>query len=148
MKENLVEKAYQLISEMIFRYQLAPGAKVSDYSLSKDLGISRTPIREALQILVADELLEFDGSKYKVPEITIERVDSIYDARLQIQVGIIKLAMEKGVSQENLSYLRSELKKEAESLAAGNIHESISHDLEFNRSLCLLCKNPYLIKYY
>lgn len=148
MKKNLVEQSYSIISNMIFQYQIAPGTRVSDYLLSKQLGISRTPIRTAIQILVADELLEPDGIKYKVPEITLERIDQVYDARIHIQVGVMKLAMEKGISKDALQKLRDEISEEVECLKSGNIYQSIEHDLNFNRMLCLMCGNPFLIRYY
>ena len=148
MQKNLVEKSYNLISDMIFRYQLAPGAKVSDYVLSKSLGISRTPIRSAMQMLLADELLVSEGSHFKVPEITVRRVDEVYDARLSIQTGLIRIAMKNGIEPSDICELRREIDAEEECFARGDIYSSIEHDLKFNRKLSIMCGNPFLIKYY
>ena len=55
--ESLTEKAYRLIEELIVTLQIAPGAVVSEASLSARLGIGRTPIREALQRLARERLV-------------------------------------------------------------------------------------------
>lgn len=47
-------RAYQMIEEMIVSTKLAPGAKVSEKTLSDTIGLGRTPIREALQRLAAE----------------------------------------------------------------------------------------------
>ncbi|RWR28382.1 GntR family transcriptional regulator [Sinirhodobacter populi] len=55
--ENQVETAYQQIEDLIVSMELEPGARVSEVSLMTRLGIGRTPIREALLRLAADQLL-------------------------------------------------------------------------------------------
>lgn len=59
--ETQAQRAYRLIEEMIITLQLPPGKKISETSLSKRLGLGRTPIREALQ------RLSFEGTVYIVP---------------------------------------------------------------------------------
>jgi DNA-binding GntR family transcriptional regulator len=54
---SLAEKAYRAIEERIVRLELAPGKLISEASLSKALGIGRTPIREALQRLAAERMV-------------------------------------------------------------------------------------------
>jgi DNA-binding GntR family transcriptional regulator len=49
--ETLTEQAYNRLEEMIVTLTLAPGAVLSEQALSAELGIGRTPIREALQRL-------------------------------------------------------------------------------------------------
>lgn len=60
-RETQAQLAYRLIEEMIITLQLPPGKKISETSLSKRLGLGRTPIREALQ------RLSFEGTIYIVP---------------------------------------------------------------------------------
>lgn len=59
--ETQAQLAYRLIEEMIITLQLPPGKKISETSLSKKLGLGRTPIREALQ------RLSFEGTIHIVP---------------------------------------------------------------------------------
>lgn len=55
--ETLTEQAYNRLEEMIVTLKLAPGAILSEQTLSGDLGIGRTPIREALQRLAREGLV-------------------------------------------------------------------------------------------
>jgi DNA-binding GntR family transcriptional regulator len=55
--ETLTDQAYNRLEEMIVTLRLAPGAVLSEQSLSADLGIGRTPIREALQRLAIEGLV-------------------------------------------------------------------------------------------
>jgi DNA-binding GntR family transcriptional regulator len=55
--ETLTDQAYNRLEEMIVTLELAPGAILSEQALSADLGIGRTPIREALQRLAREGLV-------------------------------------------------------------------------------------------
>jgi len=59
MKENQIEKAYRLIFDMIFKYQLPPKVLVSNFTLSKTLGMSRIPNHYENIIEALDYNLEF-----------------------------------------------------------------------------------------
>lgn len=54
---TMTDQAYAIIEEMIVTLQLDPGAVLSETTLSEDLGIGRTPIREALQRLAREGLV-------------------------------------------------------------------------------------------
>ena len=54
---TMTDQAYAIIEEMIVTLQLDPGAVLSETALSEDLGIGRTPIREALQRLAREGLI-------------------------------------------------------------------------------------------
>src|SRR5579864_6231704 len=56
-QESLTERAYRALEELIVTLQLAPGTVVSEASLAQRLGIGRTPIREALQLLAREKLV-------------------------------------------------------------------------------------------
>lgn len=55
--QSLTDKAYQRVEEMIVTLQLPPGSAISEFTLSKRLGMSRTPVGEALQRLAREGLV-------------------------------------------------------------------------------------------
>jgi DNA-binding GntR family transcriptional regulator len=55
--DSLTARAYSLLEEMICTLQLPPGTPVSEAELSSQLGIGRTPVREAMQRLARERLL-------------------------------------------------------------------------------------------
>jgi len=56
--ENLDQKAYQILKTMIMDRQLLPGEKISQEKLAEDLGISRTPLINALKFLEKEKLVQ------------------------------------------------------------------------------------------
>jgi DNA-binding GntR family transcriptional regulator len=56
--ENLDQKVYQIIKDMIMNRQLLPGEKIRQESLASELGISRTPLVSALKFLEQEKLVE------------------------------------------------------------------------------------------
>ena len=77
----LVDQAYEDIKNMICNFELIPGQIVSDFTLSKKMGMSRTPIRQALQKLEGDDLIVDAGAgkSYQVSPITEDGIIDLFD---------------------------------------------------------------------
>ena len=74
--ERLTDRAYRELEELIVTLQLEPNAVLSETALSQDLGIGRTPIREALQRLARDGLVMIRPRKgILVSEINPQKQD-------------------------------------------------------------------------
>lgn len=58
MKTDVATQAYEYIKHRILTFQLSPGVKISDEEIARRLGSSRTPVREALQRLAEQGLVE------------------------------------------------------------------------------------------
>ena len=56
--ENLDQKAYSILKDMITERKLLPGQKIPQEKLARDLGISRTPLVNALKFLEQEKLVE------------------------------------------------------------------------------------------
>lgn len=80
---------------MILELHLPPGSSVSEVKLSKELGISRTPVREALSRLVIEGLVISEGSRKRVYVLTREEMREIFDLKLAIEPYMAKLAAER-----------------------------------------------------
>ena len=77
---SLTEKAYQAISGAIARLELKPGETLTQDRLAKWLGISRTPVREALRRLEQDGLIQnVPGRGLIVTELTIKDVEDLLE---------------------------------------------------------------------
>jgi DNA-binding GntR family transcriptional regulator len=80
--ENLDQKVYQVIKEMIMNRQLLPGEKIPQESLASELGISRTPLVSALKFLEQEKLVEARPRRgYFVRLFTKEEMLSIFELR-------------------------------------------------------------------
>ncbi|MBT9776834.1 FCD domain-containing protein [Clostridium sp. MCC353] len=149
-KVSLVEEAYEKIKQKICDFELYPGQEISDFTLSKELGMSRTPIRQALGQLENDGLI-FDGGQgrgYIVCEITEEEIRDIFAARECIETMSLKLAMEQGIKEESFAYLEKINRQMEEMDQKGNIKRQFYFDQQFHNYLVLLSGNKRLIRFY
>jgi DNA-binding GntR family transcriptional regulator len=78
-KQNLVEKVVQYLTREILSDRLRPNQRISEAAVSKELGISRSPVREALRILERDGLVKQSGNRgVVVADVTPEEADELY----------------------------------------------------------------------
>ncbi len=79
---NLDQKAYEIIKSMIINREILPGDKIPQEKLAKDLGISRTPLVNALKYLEHDKLVEAKPRRgFFVRLFTIQEMVSIFELR-------------------------------------------------------------------
>ncbi len=79
-KETLAVQIAQYVSDKIIRSEWKPGEKIQEERIAQELGVSRSPVREALRILVKDRLVELvPRHGARVTEMTPTFVDSLFD---------------------------------------------------------------------
>lgn len=97
------QRAYGFLREKLIAGELPPGSRLSDVALSKEIGISRTPVREAINQLASEDLVELiphNGAFVKVPD---EReLIELYDLRQLLETFAVTRAASM-ISEENLS---------------------------------------------
>ena len=90
---NISEQAYLHIKESLLKSGVYVGQKIPHQELGQKLGISNTPLREALFRLSAEGLLEHQNYKgFSVPAITLEEAQEIYEAREIIEPYLVEKA--------------------------------------------------------
>jgi DNA-binding GntR family transcriptional regulator len=78
-KQNLVEKVVQYLTREILADRLRPNQRISELAVCKTLGISRSPVREALRILERDGLVKQSGNRgVIVADVTPEEADELF----------------------------------------------------------------------
>ena len=84
---TLREKAYQSIKESVLTNTFMPGESLSTDLLAESLGISHTPIREAVVRLADEGILDYEpNKKLRVSEITEKDVKQVYEVRRLLEV--------------------------------------------------------------
>lgn len=90
---SLKQQAYTRIRQMIVDWELPPGSPLVENELSALIGVSRTPIREALQQLTRERLVRtVAGRGAFVSEITPSDIIEIYQFRDVLETGAARLA--------------------------------------------------------
>jgi len=138
------ERAYWMLAERIIRLDLPPGALLLDKTLTAELGIGRTPMREALQRLAAEGLVvHFPHRGMVVAEISATSTRDIYEFRSLIDSEAARLAAtrRRGTDGDELVRLAGELTD----LARGeDVDAYIRTDRGFYATLGRACGNVYL----
>lgn len=84
--QTLSSLALKWLRERIITGALPPGARLSDLVLAREIGISRTPIREAIRMLAADGLVEVvphQGATVRAP--SLDELDELYEIRAVLE---------------------------------------------------------------
>jgi DNA-binding GntR family transcriptional regulator len=82
MPASLADQAYQGLLAAIAEGRLRPGERIRETDLAEELGISRTPIREALQRLAHDGLVQLDARNgARIAELSLGAIQELYDLR-------------------------------------------------------------------
>jgi DNA-binding GntR family transcriptional regulator len=90
--ESLREKAYRIIKQRIINCQIAPGSALNERELVAEIGVSRTPIREALNRLEKENLVTIiPGRGSFVSSITVKEINDIYQLREIIEPHVTAL---------------------------------------------------------
>ena len=91
---SLSDKAYAYVSQMLKRGKLAPGAKLSERSLSQACGVSRVPMREAIRRLIEEgALFQKSQSGTYVSAFTRKDLIELYEVREAIECRQIRIAI-------------------------------------------------------
>lgn len=148
LRTPLVQKAYEILKNKITYLELFPGQIISDYTLSKELNMSRTPIREALLELSRDGLLnDIDSGGYEVSRITKEDINDLFDVREAIETAALKIAMRNSISEKNIDELKELNNKVLQSNKEGKLKEVFYNDQQLHVRLVSLSRNKRLIEF-
>ena len=146
LMSSLQLEAYNYIKNLILTHQLDANTLYSETKLSKELGISRTPMREALQCLRQDGYITVIPSKgFRIRQLSQKDMKETIQIRCAIEGFCTQcLANEYNTSkgQQTIERLGEILKKQKESLSANDDYESfINYDHEFHLVLVNYIEN-------
>ena len=145
---SVEKQVYQALSYAMMHGALAPNASLSSRSLSEALGVSPTPVREALKRLDADgALISRSRSAFIVNDPSQNDFAEILEIRLLLECRAIRLAV-KNAKKENLELLHKLNKKLIRVDKKGNkfIEEFLRINFQFHFAIYNLCGSTQLIK--
>ena len=103
------EYAYQALRQRILTLDLQPGAKLSEQKISEELGVSRTPVREAFMKLRDEELLDiFPQSGTFVSKIDLSHAEEARFVRELVEGAVIAQACDY-LKEESIFNLKSNI---------------------------------------
>jgi DNA-binding GntR family transcriptional regulator len=144
-RRSLHKEVIERLRDMIVEGELVQGEKIDEAMLCRQLGISRTPLREAIKVLASEDLIELRPNRgTRVAPITSEGVAELFEVVAGIERIAGELAAERmtGKDLERLTKLQDRM----ESLHdAGKRHEYFRVNQEIHNMIVALAGNSVLV---
>lgn len=145
MKLTDAEKAYSQIKKKIIRTKMPPGSVISEAQLMEELALGRTPVREAIKQLQADDLVIVTPRKgMYVAEIAVTDLTQIFEVRIEIESLAARLATQR-ITREQLAKLKV-LVDEFKQADISDKEELIAIDHAFHSQIVEAAHNKFLSK--
>ena len=143
-RRRLRDTAYERLKDALRHADLQPGQPLSETYLSKILGISRTPVREALQQLAQEGLLQtIPGRAVTIAAPSIQGVLNLIHVRSLLEPEVARLVAESG-SADVVEKLRAALSKMDQAIEQGDRAAWSKADTEWHEVLSQACPNALL----
>ena len=143
---GFAEKAYQIIKADITNGKLRPGELLVESRFSKQIHISRTPVRAALQRLVCEGLAQTDANKsVRVTNVTEEDIEQITQVRRELETLAVRLFRDRA-PPEKIAGLRALCQRECALVSAPSIDylALIDVDYQLHTALAEMTGNRFL----
>ena len=141
------DRVYEQVKAMAVAYRLRPSERINEVELARQLGVSRTPLREALNRLAAEGFLVATANRgYTMMPLDPQRVLTLYEYRAILEVGALRLACERATDAElaelhNFAqHSRDEVDDDAHALRV------LSLDEQFHEGLARLSGNDEMVR--
>lgn len=140
---RLSDKAYQLIKHKIITLELPPRSAIDEQALMEDLQLGRTPIREALQRLAAEDLVFFAPRRgIFVADVSLTDLQKIFELRIILEGFCARLAAQR-VTADQVAEMRSVI-QELSQLPIGDSRKLMAIDERFHELLYEAADNEFL----
>jgi DNA-binding GntR family transcriptional regulator len=137
---------YETLREAILLGTLAPGSRVVEAEIARQMAISRGPIREALRQLEQDGLVEYRPRRGTiVATLTRDRLLQTYAVRAVLEGLAAALAAEHATDAQ-LDELRALLEEMEAHSRADDMSAMLRADVQFHERICTFADNPVLLK--
>jgi DNA-binding GntR family transcriptional regulator len=140
--DNLTARAYLTIKEHILDGRLDEDSRLTEGSLSSRLGISKSPIREALNRLEAEGLVHIEPRKGAyLRRLSMSEMNELYELREALEVHVVRTAK---VTPALLAELNQSVKRQRAFMKANDKARFIEEDVHFHAELARSTENGHL----
>ncbi len=138
---TLQNQVYEFVKAKIMNLALKPGQYVTDSEVASQLGISRTPVREALRRLEHEGLLISEARRgWKVYALSLADVREIFDVKEAVE-GMMARRATECTDQELRSALQETIEGMHRAVEADDVEAWLEADVEFHRVLFAMSEN-------
>ncbi|MDN9011648.1 GntR family transcriptional regulator [Brevibacillus laterosporus] len=141
------EKAFRQLQSWIIDGTLEPGEKLYDAEIAEAIGVSRTPVREAFQLLEVQGFIEtYRGRDTRVTTVSKEDVQTMYLPLASLQALAAKLAA-TAITEEQIAILNELNASYKQAIYDKDVPRIVEMDSQFHTSILEIVDNPYIINF-
>ena len=141
----LRDVVFHTLGEAILKGDLRPGERLMELQLASKLGVSRTPIREAIRMLEQEGLaVTIPRKGAEVAKMTEKDMEDVLQIREALDELAVQVACDKMTAQQ-LKELTLAMKNFENAIQAGKLKKIIEYDVEFHDIIYRATDNPKLV---
>ena len=145
-RETGREYALRVLKENIVMLELEPGSRISENELAAEIGVSRTPIREALIEFSTSKIVKIYPQKGSyVSLIDWEMVEETLFMRLTLEKAVVQLACQ-GISEEKMQELEKNVKLQKFYIDNNEPGELLELDNQFHKELFAITNKIHIYR--
>jgi DNA-binding GntR family transcriptional regulator len=145
-RRSLGQEVTLVLRRMVQRGELAPGERLVEERLAEQLGLSRTPVREALHRLEQESLLlKRPRGGYEVRHLTVEEVEEVSGVRAVLSAYAAERAATR-ISRKELAELRVNLDEFAKAIESNDENTLLELNNEFHARILATSASPLLAR--
>lgn len=143
--ENLSARVYNQIKDLILCNEILPGQKLHHQGLSERLGVSRTPVREALTRLVQEGYASFLPNRgFTCKEIRLQEAEELYDLREALEAFAVEKAI-ANLTEDALDELSKKLNQYGEDTEKRFTRDRLLYDQDLHLEIARISGNKTLV---
>ncbi len=146
MSDTRVSDAYDRLKSRVVGFGIRPGERLNEVALARELDVSRTPLREALNRLLAERLVEFrPGTGFFCRELEPETLYDLYELRRILETSAVMMACARADDAELRSFEQETLKYGLD-ITGLTVAEATARDEAFHIGIAQLSGNQEIVQ--
>ena len=147
VKKSIKEQVYEEIRSRIISREYTPGSVLNITKLSEELGVSNSPIREALAMLAKEDLLTIvANSKYKVVELDENLLQQVDAALVALLIGAARLCFKMDKVDEMEANLEKAYERQCDNHEQISLKDRYWLAMDFDKEIVMLTENDLIMK--
>lgn len=141
----LRDVVFNTLREAILKGELKPGERLMELQLASKLGVSRTPIREAIRMLQQEGLaVTIPRRGAEVAKMTEKNMEDVLQIREALEILAVQLACEK-VTKQQIVHLGEAVEEFERAVKTGDLKQITQSDIDFHDKIYEAADNPKLV---
>lgn len=143
---NTVATVHAQLRSMIIEMQLRPGERLNEMQLTEMLGVGRTPLREAINRLLVEQLVEFQPNRgFFIRQVDVKEIEDIFEMRAIVEVAAVRFVVERA-SDFEINSLVDHCEMILRDHPSSDPSDLVREDVMFHERLAALTGNAPLLR--